>query len=122
EVLLEATLAGLDAVRPELLDVSFSTHDLAAHAWGQESWEATDVLFRMDDTIGKLFDGLDARYGKDGWSLVMSADHGGPPMPERKTGGARIDLADVQKAVLAAAGDGKSIGATDERNVWLSDA
>jgi len=38
EVLVEAVIAGLDAVKPELLDVSFSAHDLAAHAWGQESW------------------------------------------------------------------------------------
>jgi hypothetical protein len=119
ELLLEATLAGIDAEKPELLDVSFSTHDLAGHAWGQESWEATDVLFRMDDAFGRLFEGLDARYGKDGWSLVFSSDHGASMLPE-KTGGARIDLATVEKAIGIAAGGSKWIGALDERTIWLS--
>lgn len=120
EILLEAVLAGIDAVSPELLDVSFSAHDLSAHLWGQESWEATDILFRMDDTIGKLFDGLDARYGKVGWSLVFASDHGGPTMPERNPGALRVDVADVEKVVAAAAGAPKSIATLDERMIYLS--
>jgi arylsulfatase A-like enzyme len=75
----------------------------------------------MDETVGKLLDALDARYGKDGWSLVLSADHGGPPMPERNEGAQRIDLEDVQRTIKTAAGDAKWIVASDERNVWLSD-
>jgi hypothetical protein len=122
EILLEAVLAGLAANDPELLDVSFSAHDLAAHAWGQESWEATDVLFRLDATLGSLLDALDARYGKDGWSLVFSSDHGGPAMPERTPEAARIDKGDVLKVAVAAAGDAKWIAASDERMIYLSRA
>ncbi|HEY8080404.1 MAG TPA: alkaline phosphatase family protein, partial [Labilithrix sp.] len=117
EILLEAALAGLDAMHPDLLDVSFSAHDLAAHAWGQESWEATDVLFRLDGVIGKLLDALDARYGKDGWSLVLSADHGGPHMPELGAGNVRVDLDAVETQLRAIA----PIDAVDERYVWLKD-
>jgi len=122
DLLLEAVLAGLDAVNPELLDVSFSSHDIAAHSWGQESWEATDVLFRMDETIGKLLDALDARYGKDGWSLVFSSDHGGPKMPEHTPGCLRGDLGEITKVATAAAGGPKWISAMDERTIYLSPA
>lgn len=121
EMIVEATLAGIDAVKPELLDVSFSAHDLASHAWGQESWEATDILFRMDEAIGKLFDGLDARYGPESWSLVFSSDHGGPELPERTPGAVRVDLDDVHKAVKLAAGEG-TIAAADERMVWMTES
>jgi hypothetical protein len=122
DLLLEAVIAGLDAVKPELLDVSFSTHDLAGHGWGQESWEATDVLFRMDQTIGKLLDALDARYGVDGWSLVFSSDHGGPSMPERTAGAIRVDVADIERAATIAAGGSKWVAATDDRMLYLSPA
>jgi predicted AlkP superfamily pyrophosphatase or phosphodiesterase len=122
DLLLEATLAGLAAVEPELLDVSFSAHDLAGHGWGQESWEATDVLFRMDDAIGKLLAALDERYGKDGWSLVFSSDHGAAAIPERTPGNVRVDLSDVEKAAAAGAGGAKWIGALDEKMIWLSPA
>lgn len=120
ELLLEAVFAGLDAVRPELLDVSFSSHDIAAHQWGQESWEATDILYRLDETIGKLLDGLDERYGKDGWSLVFSSDHGAPHMPESLEGAVRGDLDEIQKLATAAAGGPEMIAALDERGIYLS--
>ena len=128
ELLFELARAALDAEKPDLLCVSFSAHDLAAHAWGQESWEATDVLFRLDATIGELLDVLDARYGKDGWSLVLSSDHGGPPLVERsaKEGkqAVRVDVAVVQRAAEQAAkkvaGDGKWIAAADDRMLWLT--
>lgn len=122
ELLLEAVLAGLDAVKPELLNVSFSSHDIAAHSWGQESWEATDVLYRLDETIGRLLDALDARYGSDGWSLVFSSDHGGPRMPESIAGAVRGDLAEIKKLALDAAGGADWIAALDERGVYLSPA
>lgn len=123
---VEAALAALDAERPDFLAFSISTHDYAAHNWGQESWEATDVLFRMDASLGQFLDGLDARYGKDGWSLVFSSDHGGPPMPER-VGGKRVDLDAIEKAAEAAAvkavgkrADGKPhILAIDDHSIYL---
>jgi len=123
---LEAALAALDAEHPDFLAFSISTHDYAAHCWGQESWEATDVLFRVDEIIGKFLSGLDARYGKDGWSLVFTSDHGGPPMPER-VGGTRVDLADVEKAAESAAvaavgprADAKShLLAADDHSIYL---
>lgn len=120
ELLLEAVIAGLDAVHPELLNVSFSTHDVAGHAWGQESWEATDVLFRLDETVGKLLDALDQRYGKDGWSLVFSSDHGAPRMPEQFAGALRADVGEIKKHAIAAAGGPEWISAIDGRMVYLS--
>lgn len=132
ELVLEAVIEALDAgERPDLLCVSFSAHDLAAHAWGQESWEATDVLLRLDDVVGRLLDALDARYGKDGWSMVFSSDHGGPPLVERAakdpaTEARRVDVADVrsvaERAAAAAVGEGAWIAAADDHMLYLSDA
>src|SRR5262249_14020549 len=70
------------AEQPDLLCVSFSAHDEAAHLWGLESVETTDVLLDIDRRVGELLDELDRRYSKDGWSLVFTGDHGGPHLIE----------------------------------------
>jgi hypothetical protein len=80
---------GLDAVRrlrdpahPMLLALSFSTNDYVGHAFGPDSWEAWDELHRLDATLAELFAGLDRAVGADGWTAVLSGDHGIVPLPE----------------------------------------
>jgi predicted AlkP superfamily pyrophosphatase or phosphodiesterase len=79
---IEGENLGADDV-PDLLSVSFSAHDYAGHAWGHESWERLELLFRLDETIGKLLDFLDARLGPDGYAVVLSSDHGATRLIER---------------------------------------
>ena len=67
---------------PDLLAVSFSSHDPVAHDYGAESEETLDTLRRLDVQIGRLLDAL-ARSFPDGSVLVaFSADHGFAPIPE----------------------------------------
>ena len=87
----------------DVLAVSFSTPDLAGHAFGPRSHEVQDIFAHLDRTIGTLFDALDAHVGKDRWVAGLSADHGVTPIPEQlaaegKDGG-RIDGSGIAGAI-----------------------
>jgi hypothetical protein len=85
--ILALALAALDARRPGvpvLLALSLSANDYVGHAFGPDSWEAWDHLLRLDAALAAFFRALDARFGPDGWSAVLSADHGVSSMPEVK--------------------------------------
>ena len=85
-MLVELALAALDAERhdgqPTLLSLSLSANDIIGHAFGPDAWEAWDELLRLDGTLARLFEGLDKRFGADGWAVALSADHGVEPIPE----------------------------------------
>jgi hypothetical protein len=66
----------------DLLSVSFSSNDLIGHTWGPDSQEVLDVTLRTDRVIEELLDLLDAKVGRDRYTLVLSADHGVCPLPE----------------------------------------
>jgi hypothetical protein len=74
--------AGTRRDRPILLAVSLSTHDQIAHVFGPDSFEEWDELLRLDGELARFFTDLDARFGVDGWSVVLSSDHGTTTMPE----------------------------------------
>jgi hypothetical protein len=80
DAVLDLALAALDAAATPgvavLLALSFSANDYVGHVFGTASHEAWDNLFRLDASLARLFAALDARYGADGWSAVLSADHG----------------------------------------------
>ena len=82
EAALTGERLGVDEV-PDLLAISVSSHDLAGHAWGQESWERLDLLLRLDRRIGEFLDRLDRTIGSDRYAVVLTSDHGGVPMVER---------------------------------------
>ncbi len=79
-------LAALDHVRsdraPMLLALSLSANDYINHFFGPDSWEAWDQLLRLDGELAGFMDELDRRYGADGWSMVLTGDHGGINVPE----------------------------------------
>jgi arylsulfatase A-like enzyme len=83
-VLLDAALASIDEKqeRAMLLAISLSTFDYVGHVWGPDSWESWDELVRLDYELARFFTHLDRKVGADGWSLVLSADHGTTSMPE----------------------------------------
>jgi hypothetical protein len=80
--LAAAALETRDPSQPMLLSVSLSSFDYIGHFFGPESWEAWDELLRLDHALAEFFALLDRKAGADGWSVVLSGDHGGPPLPE----------------------------------------
>lgn len=72
---------GTDEV-PDLLAVSLSQTDRVGHAYGPLSLEQLDNLYRLDRELGELLDWLDERYGRAGYLLALTADHGVADNPE----------------------------------------
>ncbi|MEM9381778.1 MAG: alkaline phosphatase family protein [Planctomycetota bacterium] len=70
----------------DVLALSFSGCDVVGHANGPFSHEVTDVLLRLDRSLGALFDELDERVGPGRWIAALSADHGVLPLPENLAG------------------------------------
>jgi hypothetical protein len=84
--ILQLALVALDAERAaggtRLLALSLSANDYVGHAFGPDSWEAWDELRRLDAGLARFFAALDERFGPNGWSAVLAADHGVTTMPE----------------------------------------
>lgn len=87
EALVDLGLAALasapDSATPILLVISFSANDYTGHVFGPSSWESWDVQLRLDRQLARLFAELDARFGPEGWSALLSADHGASVQPEQ---------------------------------------
>ena len=81
----DALTAARDPRAPMLLALSLSSNDYIGHLFGPDSWEAWDQLRRLDASLGRFFARLDAVAGRDGWSLVLAADHGITSLPEVAT-------------------------------------
>lgn len=77
-----ASLTLRDPEHPMLLAVSFSTNDLVGHLYGPNSWEAWSELAALDSQLARFLQALDQALGPDGYSVVLSADHGIAPTPE----------------------------------------
>lgn len=67
----------------DLLTVSFSSNDYVGHAVGPDAPEVRDMAMRVDALIGQLFKLLDRQVGLKNVLIVLSADHGVAPLPER---------------------------------------
>lgn len=59
----------------DLLAVSFSSTDYIGHSFGPNSWEQMDDYVRLDATLGKFFEFLDATVGKGNYVAFLTADH-----------------------------------------------
>jgi arylsulfatase A-like enzyme len=89
-------LEGFDALKlgrkgTDLLAVSLSTTDAIGHAYGPDSREIHDQVLRLDHYLGWFLKRLTDRVGRDNLVVVLTADHGVTPYPERtraKTGAA----------------------------------
>lgn len=107
----------------DFLSVSFSSLDLVGHQFGPDSHEVQDMLFRLDRTIGRLLDHLDARVGRGRYVLALSADHGVATIPE-KTGARRQTSAEVMATVNAALapvfGPGSYVARAEYTDVYLA--
>ncbi len=68
----------------DLLTVSLSATDYIGHYFGPQSLEAEDNIIRLDQTLGRLIDGVEAQVGRDNVVFVLTADHGVDASPEHK--------------------------------------
>jgi predicted AlkP superfamily pyrophosphatase or phosphodiesterase len=102
ELTLDAVAALMAAERvgegrgTDLLAVSLSATDYIGHAFGPDSLEAEDNLFRLDRQIARLLVLVEERVGLDRTLVVLTSDHGIPSAPEFLAGGAaepgRVDV------------------------------
>lgn len=83
----------------DFLGVSFSSLDSVGHSFGPQSHEVQDMVIRLDRTIGKLLDHIDATVGRGNYVIGFSSDHGVAPIPEQVTGGGRQPARDVLAAI-----------------------
>jgi predicted AlkP superfamily pyrophosphatase or phosphodiesterase len=125
--------AAIDALRlgqgttTDYLGVSFSALDSVGHKFGPRSHEVQDMLARLDVTIGRLLDHLDARVGRGKYVIALSADHGVAVIPEQLTregvdaGRAIMDVASAraQAAVVHAFGPGEYVARMDYTNLFF---
>lgn len=68
---------------PDLLCVGFSQIDYVGHAYGPDSQEVMDSLVRLDRVLADLLRFLDQEVGEGAYTVVLTADHGVAPLPER---------------------------------------
>jgi arylsulfatase A-like enzyme len=66
----------------DMLCISYSTPDIAGHAFGPYSLELEDIYVRLDRDLKKLMDGLEKKYGKKGFTIFLTADHAVVPVPQ----------------------------------------
>ena len=102
-------LEGLEALKlgrkgTDILAVSLSTTDAIGHAYGPDSREIHDQVLRLDRYLGWFLKRVTDRVGRDKVVVVLTADHGVTPFPERtraKTGAAayRVQLDTIFAAV-----------------------
>jgi len=87
--LVELARAAVDAEKlgqakgTDFLGISFSALDVVGHLYGPRSHEAQDVLVRLDEALGRLFEYLDQTVGPGNYIVAFSADHGVAPIPEQ---------------------------------------
>lgn len=113
ELLLEFAMAAVRAEElgrdeaPDLLGLSLSANDLIGHAFGPASHEVMDVTLRTDRLLERFFNFLDREIGLPQVVVVLTADHGVAPLPEKaralNPGAGRLDptrIADTVESAL----------------------
>lgn len=112
---------------PDILAVSWTSHDYVNHLFGPESRQSQDQTVRLDRLLGELFDYIDQRIGLDNVVITLSADHGFMNIPEysssRRLDAGRIDpdkmITDVNAALSSRFGDGKYVTTWWNPNLYL---
>lgn len=66
----------------DFLAISYSTPDIAGHAFGPYSLEIEDMYLRLDADLARLFKELDKTVGKGEYVVFLTADHAVVPVPQ----------------------------------------
>lgn len=117
---------GLDN-KTDMLCISYSTPDIAGHAFGPYSLEMEDMYARLDRQLEKLLSHLESLYGKDGFVVFLTADHAVVPVPQmlvdRKMPGGYLFLKDrmsnLRSNVMQQFG-ADLIEAEENQNIYLN--
>lgn len=85
----------------DMFCISLSSTDYIGHKFGPNSMEVEDTYLRLDKEIESFLNFLDATYGKGGYLLFLSADHGAPGIPnfmkENKMPGGSVNAGGLVK-------------------------
>jgi len=92
---------------PDLLSIGLSATDYVGHAYGPGGGEMCLHLLSLDRDLGDFFRLLDGQ--RIDYSVVLTADHGQPDIPERLRARGKADSTRADPA-LATAALGKAIG------------
>ncbi|MCZ2222554.1 MAG: alkaline phosphatase family protein [Chitinophagales bacterium] len=65
----------------DFLAISISSTDYMAHTFGPNSIEAEDMYLRLDKDLATFLEHLDNTIGKGNYLVFLTADHGGPHIP-----------------------------------------
>ena len=107
----------------DMLCLSFSANDTVGHNYGPDSHEVMDITLRTDRMIADLFSFLDRRIGLKNCTIVLTADHGVAPIPERlkalsgNFSAGRVDNVRLLKTCEAALD--RAFGALSDGRHWL---
>ena len=112
---------------PDILAISWTSHDYVNHLFGPESRQSQDQTVRLDRVFAELIDYLDQRIGLQNVLITLSADHGFMNVPEysasRRLDAGRIDpdkmIEAVNAALSAKFGEGKYITAWWNPNLYV---
>jgi predicted AlkP superfamily pyrophosphatase or phosphodiesterase len=112
---------------PDILAISWTSHDYVNHMFGPESRQSQDQTLRLDRIFADLFAFIDQRIGLDNVLITLSADHGFMNIPEysasRRLDAGRIDpdrMIEATNAALAAKfGEAKYITAWWNPNLYV---
>jgi hypothetical protein len=80
EAAVRAENLGRHAVT-DMLAISFSSPDYIGHTFGPNSREQVDGFARLDETLGKFLNFLDAWVGKGNYVAFLTSDHGVAHVP-----------------------------------------
>ncbi len=69
----------------DMLCISYSTPDIAGHAFGPYSVEIQDMYLRLDRDIANLIKALEKEVGKNQFTIFLTADHAVVPVPQNLT-------------------------------------
>ncbi len=68
---------------PDMLCISYSSPDIAGHAFGPDSKEIEDMYIRLDVDLARFIESLEKSFGKEGFILFLTADHGVVTVPQK---------------------------------------
>jgi hypothetical protein len=114
---------GSDDGAPDLLAIGFSQTDKIGHAFGPDSHECMDSYLRLDRTLDELFRFIDEKIGLEHCIVVLTADHGAMPLPERVLAAnrgvpaGRVKAIDLDKLIQGALD--RSFGLPAEGTRWV---
>jgi predicted AlkP superfamily pyrophosphatase or phosphodiesterase len=65
-----------ESQRPSFITLYFEAVDDAGHTYGPDAWETMDAAEKLDDQLGALVAGIDARGLTARTTIIATADHG----------------------------------------------